>query len=92
MAWSKSSKYQPLADYLAAQPGDEVTLSFAQITTLVGALPTPAAYRRSWWTSGVAIRRMTQSWRAAGWDVTLVTHRDRDWWVTFRRRPAGDAP
>ena len=81
-------KYQPLADYLAAQSADEVTLSFAEITALVGALPIPGAYRRSWWMSNGVIRRVAQRWRTAGWDVTLVTHRDRDWWVTFRRRPA----
>ena len=85
-------KYQRLAGYLATQSTDEVRLSFTEIMALVGAIPTPAAYRRSWWTSNRAIRRPTQSWRSAGWEVTLVTSRDGEWWVTFRRRSTDAAP
>ena len=82
----RGRKYQPLADYLTAQPSDAVTLSFAQIAAMLGAPPPRVAYLRSWWTSNRAIRRPTQRWRTVGWEVTLVTYRDRDWWVTFRRR------
>ena len=85
MPRSGGRKYQPLVDFLAAQSADEVRLSFAQITALVGALPTPAAYQRWWWASQ-AVHRPARNWQSAGWDVTLITHRDRDWWVTFRRR------
>ena len=87
----KSSRYQRLADYLAAQPGDEVRLNFAQIEALLGApLPT-SAYVRNWWWSKGAKRLAAQPWRAAGWEATL-TQRADEWRVTFRRRPADAAP
>ncbi len=44
-------KYHALAGYLAAQPGDQVVVTFAQIEALVGA-PLPAsALRRAWWSN-----------------------------------------
>ena len=89
MWWGlRGRKYQPLADFLTTQPSDEVTLSFAQITALVGVPPPLVASRMAWWTSNAARRRPSQSWRAAGWEVTAVTWRDDERWVTFRRRPA----
>jgi len=39
-------KYQPLADYLAAHPADEVTLTFAQIEAILGAPLPSSAYLR----------------------------------------------
>ena len=88
MAGVRGRKYQPLADYLVAQPADEVRLSFAQIEVIVGApLPT-TAYIRNWWWSKGAKRFADQPWRAAGWEATL-TRRADGWRVTFRRRPTG---
>ena len=83
-------KYQPLADYLAAQHADEVRLSFAQIEAIVGsALPT-SAYLRGWWWSKGAKRLAAQPWRAVGWEAAL-TRRADERRVTFRRRPADAA-
>ncbi len=79
-------KYQPLVNFLTAQSADEVTLSFAEIMALGGSLPTPAAYRPAWWTSNAAHRRRSQRWRDAGWEVTAVTWRAGERWVTFVRR------
>ena len=44
------SKYQPLAEYLAAQSSDRATLSFAQIKRLLGRpLLRAAREHRAWW-------------------------------------------
>ena len=86
--WSRGRKYQPLANFLTAQAADEVTLSFAQIAALVGALPPTAANVLAWWTSNAVHRRPSLSWRAAGWEVINVTWRDGERWVTFQCRPA----
>ena len=86
MAKAGSSKYQPLADHLAAQPGDEVTLSFAEIMAILGAALPASAYVRAWWTGRSPNSVRTQGWRQVGWEVTAVTRREREWWVTFRRQ------
>ena len=84
----KGSRYQRLADYLSAQPVDEVTLSFTEIMAILKR-PLPAtAYLPEWWTSISVHRQASQVWRAAGWNVATFASRDDDRWVTFRRRPA----
>ena len=67
MPMPKGSRYQRLADYLTAQPDDEVRLSFAQIEAIVGAPLPPSAYMRSWWSSKGAKHLAAQPWRAVGW-------------------------
>ena len=60
----------PLARYLAAQPGDRVTLTLAEIEAIVGA-PLPAgARRRDWWTMHRRTGLRPAVW-AAGWRVLL---------------------
>ena len=82
------SKYQPLADYLAAQHADEVTLSFTQIEAILRRpLPT-SAYLRPWWLTRRSHHVASLVWRAAGWDAIAVLRRAGERWVTFRRRPA----
>ena len=61
MARPKGSKYQPLADYLAAQTADEVRLSFAAIEAILGAALPTSAYQRMWWTSNVVRRQSSQT-------------------------------
>ena len=81
MAKAGNRKYQPLAEYLAAQPGDAVTLSFAQIEAIIG-VPLPAsasAYLPVWWTTRSAHRVQTQARRQVGWEAAAVTRRERAW-------------
>ena len=79
-----SGKYQPLADYLAAQPDDAVTLTHAEIAAILGAPLPKVAYTRTWWTQAPdATRQHMRVWRAAGWQV-VATDRLRGT-VTFRR-------
>jgi hypothetical protein len=79
----KPSKYQPLADWLAAQSGDSVTLTFAQIEAILGQpLPVIARGTRSWWTGLRRWHYRSPPWRVAGWDVDT---RHRKPGVTFRR-------
>ena len=44
-----TSKYQPLADYLATQPGAHVTMTFPQLAALLGQSLLSSAWTRSWW-------------------------------------------
>ena len=84
----KSSKYQPLADFLTRQSADEVVLTFAQIEGILR-LPLPAAaYIRQWWMTTAVTYAHVQAWRRAGWEATALTWRGDERWVTFRRRPA----
>jgi hypothetical protein len=48
----KPSRYQRLADWLTGQPHEGVTLTFAQVQTILGApLPLSAEVDSSWWTT-----------------------------------------
>lgn len=63
------AKYQPLADHLMSLPASEltVTLTFAQVSNLVGELP-PTAYRlRQWWANDS--KPQARAWRSGGWRV-----------------------
>jgi hypothetical protein len=78
----QSTKYEPLRRYLAALPGDRVTLRFAEIEAIVGA-PLPAsAENRPWWTNE-AHKARQHGWGAAGWRVAHVDVHERV--VTFVR-------
>ena len=82
----RGSAYQPLADYLAAQPANEVTLSFGEIEAIL-TRPLPAsAYLPHWWTVRNANHARSQSWRSAGWDAVPGAWRGTERWVTFQRR------
>ena len=60
-------KYQPLADWLAAQPGPRVALTFAQIEQLLGApLPPTARAGTGWWWATEPRRSHVQGWRGVG--------------------------
>jgi hypothetical protein len=83
----KPGKYQPLADWLAAYPGDAVTLTFAQVEAILGQ-PVPKAARSSaaWWLRPAPRARAAQPWRAAGWTVAQVNR--QAWFVRFVHTPA----
>ncbi len=60
------SKFQPLAEYLAAHVDDRVTLTFAELEAILG-LPLPMnAYITSWWWHNAKYAH-ARSWEAAGW-------------------------
>jgi hypothetical protein len=64
------SKYQPLADWLAAYTGDSVTLTLAQVEAILGQpLPVLARIERAWWAS--TRNRYVLTWRTLGWEATL---------------------
>ncbi len=62
-----TSRYQPIVDLLAASPGDEVVLTFKEISALIGGqdLPESAILTGGWWTE--SSRRHVALWRAIGW-------------------------
>jgi len=60
--------YQPLADYLTAQPPatTAVTLTLAEVAQIVGQ-PLPAgASARGWWSNQLASAQ-ARAWLAVGW-------------------------
>jgi hypothetical protein len=82
------SKYDPLHDFLKnAKPGTkELTLTFAQIESILGGkLPASAHRHRPWWANeyGFTTHTQAKSWLSAGWEVDTVDQ-SREW-VRFRR-------
>ncbi len=65
-----TSKYDRLADHLAAIGAATTTLSFAEVEAVVGPLPPQARYAPAWWGATPAGRYMYThaiSWRQAGY-------------------------
>ena len=82
-----ANRYQPLADYLAALPPrlGSVTLTFAELETLVGELP-PSVLTQHWWANTGASPH-GRLWLDAGWIVEGMSSRSSPSRVTFVRRP-----
>lgn len=82
-----AGKYTPLRQYLLAVPEltREVTLTFAQIETILAdKLPPSAHNHREWWSNeqhGSHVH--AQAWLDAGWKVESVDQQRS--WVIFRR-------
>ena len=69
-------KCQPLADWLAAQPGPSVCLAFAQVEQLLGTpLPSSARANTAWWQDTGTGRPHIHAWRGLGWQVAAVNRR-----------------
>jgi len=87
----RPAKYQPLADYLAAQAGERVTLTFTEIEAILGA-ELPATAHLRWWWGNVRTGPWSRAWLRVGWQV----ERPAVWFyqVTFVRQhpPVGMAP
>lgn len=67
------TKYEALFNYLSGSDGREVTLSFAEIETLLEAkLPVSARRRRGWWSNRGSGGVQAQAWMAAGYHVTAL--------------------
>jgi hypothetical protein len=79
------SRYQPLADFLAAQKGDSWEASFVEIEACLGfALPQSAYKYPAWWANqNGAGHTQTRGWRSVGWRTTRVDLDDQK--VCFRR-------
>jgi hypothetical protein len=90
----KATKYLPLADWLATQPGPLVSLTFVEIEQILGTvLPATARIQPSWWTRAHRDRPQVYAWRAAGWEACAVDKQARI--VTFRQLqtpPPGETP
>lgn len=78
------SRYSPLADFLRAQSGDEIPMTFGDIERVLGGELPPAAYaHRAWWSNGERNAVASAGWRAAGFETCQVRMRDRV--LLFRR-------
>ena len=84
----ESPKYQPLADYLAAQPAavTSLTLTVAEIEVIIGAPLLVSARARQWWTN-LWSESQSRAWREAGWRVTGRAFRATPPTITFGRLP-----
>ena len=69
-------KYAALKDFLSRQKGDRITLSYAQLESVIdGGLPKSAMVHSEWWSNErTALISHTQSkaWAEAGWEVESV--------------------
>ena len=65
-------KYQKLSDYLVKQQIITVSLTYAEIETILGfSLPSSAYHHRAWW-ANTASHPQAKSWLNMGWKVTKV--------------------
>jgi hypothetical protein len=69
---TRASKYDPLRRYLAERGGRPITLTFAQIDQLVGALPPSARLHQLWWRNDDPSHSHCRSWN----DVGYTAHPD----------------
>jgi hypothetical protein len=69
-------KYAALKDFLARQRGDRITMSYAQLESIIdGGLPKSAHVHSAWWENErTDLLRHTQckAWLEAGWEVESV--------------------
>ncbi len=80
------TKYEPLHDWLARQPGPEVRVTFAEVAKLIEAkLPRSARTYDAWWLdrSTGTTHVQARAWLAAGWCVAAVDREGEK--VTFGR-------
>ena len=85
---ASASKYQPLTRHLAAQAGDGVRMTFADIERVLGTkLPPSARTQRAFWSNNAANNVMTRAWLAAGFRSAEVDLEGAA--LTFQRIDAG---
>jgi DNA-binding transcriptional regulator YiaG len=78
------SKYYPLHTYLQQQSLDELTLTLADIETLLGApLPASARSRRAWWSNRSRGAVQANAWMEAGYHVETIDLDQEQ--ITFRK-------
>jgi hypothetical protein len=82
------SPYQPLTDFLAAQPPETVsiTLTLPEVEVLVGTPLPVSAWARTWWSNARQGRwAEARPWVTAGWRVSRTAMRSATPAVTFAR-------
>ena len=80
---SRSSGYAPLGEWLAGRADRRVTVSLAQLQTVLGrALPASARVHRAWWGNNDRSPQ-ARAWLSAGWRVAGVNLAGGQ--VTFER-------
>jgi DNA-binding transcriptional regulator YiaG len=78
------SKYHPLFETLQNSGKDEVTLTLAEIETLLGStLPPGANADRAWWSNRGTGSVQSSSWMEAGYHVTSINLETKK--ITFRK-------
>ena len=89
------SPYQPLADYLAAQPPAtmRITLTLPEVEAVVGSALPASAWTQMWWSNARPGHwAEVRPWVAAGWRVSGTAMRSAPPTVTFARvRPDSTA-
>jgi hypothetical protein len=79
-----ASRYDPLVDFLRAQPPHDVTLPLIQVEALVSRrLPDTAWVNSGWWRNRAYLA--VRAWEALGWRAYLDVRQHA---VTFRRTDA----
>lgn len=69
----EGSKYQPLLEFLRGCDQNEITLSFAEIETLINdVLPNSAKSNRAWWSNRKQGALQASAWIEAGYRVENV--------------------
>ena len=73
LEWKRGmmAKYQPLHDWLVSAPRG-IEVGFAEISALVGGLPTTAYRRREWWSNNPTHHVQGVAWLGAGRRVSWV--------------------
>lgn len=78
------SKYHSLYTYLNEQPLDELTLTLAEIESILGILlPASARTRRGWWSNRSQGAVQANAWMEAGYHVKQIDFAQEQ--ITFRK-------
>ncbi|MGI0488965.1 helix-turn-helix domain-containing protein [Pantanalinema rosaneae CENA516] len=86
MVLHSGSKYQPLLEYLRHNDRSQITLTFAEIETVIGiALPESARKQRGWWSNRSKGALQASAWMSAGYLVAQLDLANEQ--VTFRKPP-----
>jgi hypothetical protein len=76
-------KYEPLRQWLKSESSrGEITMSFADVERLIGAVLPSSAFRHQAWWANDATHVQAEAWMSAGWLVDAVDQRARR--VRFR--------
>jgi len=82
------SKYQPLFEYFQKNLSQQITLSFAEVETLIGdTLPDSACTQKRWWGNRHKGAPQALAWMNAGYVVEEVDLESES--VTFRKPGSG---